>query len=71
MSAGPFAEFVSVCFDNNQAEAARALGIDRSHVNRLCAGERSISPALAAKVEQVSAGRFRKEALVWPEGEAA
>lgn len=71
MSAVLFAEFVSVCFDNNQAKAAEALGVDRSHVNRLCAGDRNISPALAAKVEQVSGGRYRKEALIWPDSEAA
>jgi len=71
MSATLFAEFVSVCFDNNQARAAEALGVDRSHVNRICAGERGITPALAAKVEQVSEGRFRKEALIWPDEQAA
>ena len=71
MSATLFAEFVSVCFDNNQAKAAEALGVDRSHVSRLCGGDRDITPALAAKVEQLSNGQFRKEALIWPDSEAA
>jgi len=71
MSASTFTEFVAVCFDGNQAKAAAALDMDRSHIWRICKGERGITPELAAKVEQVSAGRYTKEALIWPEGEAA
>lgn len=71
MSASTFTEFVAVCFDGNQTKAGEALGLKRSHVSRLCSGERGITPALAAKVEQVSEGRYTKEALIWPEGEAA
>lgn len=66
-----FREFVSVCFEGNGSAAAEALGLDRSMVSRICSGERSITPAVAAKVEAVSGGRFRKETLVWPDSEAA
>ena len=71
MSASTFKEFVSVCCDNNQTKAAELLGLKKSHVSRLCSGERGITPALAARVEEVSEGRYTKEALIWPEGEAA
>jgi len=67
MPASTFQEFVAVCFDGNQAKAAEALGLDRSHVWRICKGERGISPALAARVETVSEGRYAKEALIWPD----
>lgn len=71
MSAATFTEFVAVCFDGSQTKAAEALGLKKSHVSRLCKGERGITPALAVKVEQVSEGRYSKESLIWPEGEAA
>lgn len=71
MSASTFTEFVSVCFDGNQTQAAKSLGLKKSHVSRLCSGQRGITPALAAKVEEVSEGRFTKESLIWPESEAA
>lgn len=66
-----FAEFVSVCFDNSQAAAARELGVDRSTVCRVLNGERGVSPALALRIEQVSGGRYAKERFIWPESEAA
>jgi plasmid maintenance system antidote protein VapI len=71
MSAATFTEFVAICFDGNQTKAGEALGLQRSHVSRICKGTRSITPALAARIEEVSEGRYTKEALIWPEGEAA
>lgn len=66
MSKDLFIEFVGVCYDRNQARAAEALGVDRSLVNRICAGDRGITPAMAEKIEALSEGRFRKEAFIWP-----
>lgn len=71
MSADTFKEFVAVCYDNNQTKAAEALGLKKSHVSRLCSGERGITPDIALKVEQLSEGRYTKEALIWPDSEAA
>lgn len=62
-----FAEFVSVCFDNSQIEAARALGVDRSMVSRVLSGDRGVSPELARRIEEVSGGKFAKERFIWPE----
>jgi len=71
MSASLFTEFVSVCFDGNQSRAAEALGVDRSTVSRICAGDRGITPEVAKRVDELSEGRFTKESLVWPEEMAA
>ena len=70
MATDLFNEFVAVIFDGVQSRAADALGVDKSTVSRLCSGERGrtgLSPELAAKIEEVSGGRFRKESFVWPE----
>lgn len=66
MSKDLFIDFVGVCYEGNQAKAALALGVDRSLINRICAGERGVSPALAARVELLSAGLFKKERFIWP-----
>ena len=77
MSKDLFTQFVSVCFGGNQARAAGELGVDRSLVTRICAGNRGITPALAEKIEALSDGRFKKEAFILPteapatQGEAA
>lgn len=71
MSAQLFTEFVSTFYEGNQTKASEALGLKKSHVSRICSGERSVTPALAAKVEELSGGRYRKESLIWPDAEAA
>lgn len=71
MATDLFNEFVSVCFDGVQTKAAEALGVDRSMVSRICAGDRGVSPELARRIEEVSDGRFRKERFIWPDAEAA
>ena len=71
MSVPLFSEFVDVCFDGVQSRAAEALGVHRSFVCRLCAGSRGISPDLAKRIEDLSGGRYRKEAFVWPDEQAA
>lgn len=67
MAAELFREFVDVVFEGVQAKAAAALEVDASLVSRICKGERGVTPALAARVEEVSEGRYRKEALIWPD----
>lgn len=67
MASELFKEFVEVCFDGVQAKAAKALGLWPSQVSRICTGKHGVTPALAAKVEEVSDGRYRKEALIWPD----
>ena len=62
-----FVEFVDVLFEGNRARAGRALEIDASMVTRICQGERSVTPDVALKIEQVSSGRYRKEGFIWPE----
>jgi plasmid maintenance system antidote protein VapI len=62
-----FEEFVSVLFEGSRARAARALEIDASLVTRICQGDRTITPDVALKIEQVSSGRYRKEGFIWPE----
>lgn len=66
-----FAEYVDVCHDGNQAKAAAALGVDRSLVNRIIKGTRSVTPDLAELVEKDSEGRYQKASLIWPDTEAA
>lgn len=70
MTTDLFIDFVSVCFDGVQSRAAEALELDRSTISRICAGERGITPQVAARIEEISEGRFRKEAFIWPEGRA-
>ena len=66
-----FAEFVEVFFDNSQAAAAEALGVDRSLVSRMLAGDRRFSPTIAKRIEDLSGGRYQKEKFVWPENDQA
>lgn len=67
MSKHLFTEFVDLVYDGNQSKAAEALGVDRSLINRICAGDRAVTPAIAEKAETLSAGRFKKERFIWPE----
>ena len=62
-----FNDFVAVVFDGNQSRAANALNVDKSTVSRIAKGVRAITPAVALRIEEVSEGRYRKEAFVWPE----
>lgn len=62
-----FSEFVDVCFSGNQSAAAAALGVDRSTVSRICSGDRGVTPEMAAKAEELSDGRYRREVFIWPE----
>lgn len=71
MPAETFKEFIEVCCEGSQAKAAEKLGLDKSHISRLCKGERGITPALAARIEQESGGRYSKESLIWPDEQAA
>ena len=56
-----------VAWAGTQRKAAELLGLDESMVSLLVAGKRNVTPAVALKAEQVSAGQFRKEVLVWGE----
>lgn len=67
MAAQLFRDFIDVCFDGVQARAAAELDVDPSLVSRLCTGERTVTPAIAQRIEEISGGRFRKEALIWPD----
>lgn len=60
-------EYIDVCHDGKQSSAADALGVDKSTINKILAGSRNITPALAEKIEQDSGGRYKKEQLIWPE----
>ena len=71
MSANLFNEFVSVVFEGVQSRAADALGIDKSTVSRLCSGGRNVTPEIAQRIEELSDGRYRKEAFIWPDEAAA
>lgn len=62
-----FVQFLQEYFDGSHVRAAEALGVDRSLVSYIVRGQRSITPALALKVEILSAGRFPKEPLTWPD----
>lgn len=67
--APPIDDFLA--FAGSQAEAARLLGISESHMSLLANGKRGITPAVALRIEQVSEGRFAKEAFIWPESSEA
>ena len=67
MSSALFSQFVDDLYGGSRARAAEALGLDASMVTRLCNGERAVSPAVALRIEQVSEGRFAKEAFIWPD----
>jgi plasmid maintenance system antidote protein VapI len=67
MSTVLFNQFIDEFYAGNRTRAAEALDLDDSMVVRLAKGERNVSPAVALRIEQVSAGRFAKEAFIWPE----
>lgn len=72
MSTKLFNEFIDRQYGGSRAAAAAGLGLDDSMVSRLCSGARNVSPAVALRIEQVSEGRYAKEAFIWPKhGEAA
>jgi len=62
-----FKQCINEMFNGNQAEAARILGVSRSSISHLIYGNRKISAKLAAKLEQLSGGKYKKEAFIWPE----
>lgn len=66
-----FQKFVDDVFDGSQTRTAEALECTRSQVNRMCSGERAVTPETALKAEILSHGRFTKESFVWPESQAA
>jgi DNA-binding transcriptional regulator YdaS (Cro superfamily) len=67
MASELFREFVEVCYGGNQRRAAAALNVSPSQVCKIIGGDRNVSPALAQRVEEVSDGRYAKEALIWPD----
>ena len=71
MSSALFSQFVDDLYGGSRARAAEALDLDASMVTRLCNGERAVSPSVALRIEQVSEGRFAKEAFIWPESSEA
>ena len=71
MTSALFTQFVDELYGGSRARAAEALGLDASMVTRLCSGERGVSPAVALRIEQVSEGRFAKEAFIWPDANEA
>jgi DNA-binding transcriptional regulator YdaS (Cro superfamily) len=62
-----FSQFIDTCYGGNRSAAAAALDIDPSMVSRICSGKRKVSPALAERIEQITSGRYTKEAFIWPE----
>jgi plasmid maintenance system antidote protein VapI len=60
-----FADFCE--WMGSQKRAAKALDLSESTVSRIKNGKAEITPTLAERVEAVSHGRFRKEALIWPD----
>lgn len=71
MASNLFNEFVDVMFDGVQSRAADALNLDKSTISRICSGDRSVTPDLALRIEEISGGRYRKEAFIWPSEQAA
>lgn len=66
MASNLFREFVDTCFAGNQSDAATALDVSRALVCRLCSGSRSVTPAIAQRIESASAGAYPKEQFIWP-----
>lgn len=62
-----FRDFIEQTFDGNQAKAATELGVSTSLVSRILSGDRNVTPAIAARIEELSDGRFSKEKFIWPE----
>lgn len=54
----------------SQKAAAAALGLTPSRVSRYCTGRTRIPVEVAEACEAYSHGKFKKERLVWPTGEA-
>jgi DNA-binding transcriptional regulator YdaS (Cro superfamily) len=46
--------------------AAETIGIAEVTVWKYLSGDRRPRPEIAAKIERLSGGRVRKEALIWP-----
>ena len=46
--------------------AAERVGVAEVTIWKYLAGERRPRPEIAAKIEEVSGGRVRKESLIWP-----
>lgn len=67
MSAALFIEFVEVVFNGNRSEAARALGVDKSTVTKICKEDRGITPEMAKRCEELSSGRYARARFIWPE----
>lgn len=63
--AQPLALFAEM--SGSQAKAAELLEISESHMSLLINGKRAVTPALAVRLEVVSGGVFRREAVLWPE----
>lgn len=60
-------EYIDVCHSGNQASAARAVGVDKSTINKILGGKRKVTPALADRIEIDSKGRYRRDRLIWPD----
>lgn len=58
-----------VADSGSQSNAARAIGVSRQLVSFIHSGNKRVTPKIAAKIEAASAGKYRKEQLVF--GEAA
>lgn len=71
MSIALFQEFIDDRYAGVQSRAADDLGVHRSLVTRILAGDRGITPAMAEKIETLSGGKFKKERFIWPEDLAA
>jgi len=67
MSSNLFNEFVQAEYDGNQARVAEALQVSPALVSRMCSGVRGVSKAVAARIDELSQGRFQKERFIWPD----
>lgn len=54
----------------SQKAAAAALDLSEPRVSRYCTGKVRVPPEVAEAAEAYSHGKFKKERLVWPSGEA-
>lgn len=50
--------------------AAERLGLSEASIWKYLAGERRPSPEVAARIEEESGGRIKKESLIWPDAAA-
>lgn len=60
-----FLDFVS--WAGSQRAAADLLGLHESTISLIANGKRGITRELAERIEEVSEGKYRKEAVMWPE----